>query len=248
MFDIVCSIVSYKEDKNILLNNIKSVLNTKLNIKVVLVDNSPTDNLSELKNLLDIDYIFNNSNFGYGRAHNVAIKKYQGSSKYNIIMNPDVVVKEGTLESLFDYMEKNEEIGLVMPDVLYPDGERQYLCKRIPKAKDLILRRFAGVNPSGYEMRSMDYTKPFDAPILSGCFMFIRSSILNSVGLFDERFFMYMEDVDLSRRINQKYKTMFYPYSKITHDYKKGSYKNPKLLYHHVLSAIKYFNKWGWFA
>lgn len=65
-------------------------------------------------------------------------------------------------------------------------------------------------------------------------------------GGFDERFFMYLEDNDLSRRVGQVSRTMFYPHVSVIHEYKKGSYKNPKLLIYHITSAVKYFNKWGW--
>lgn len=246
MLDLVCSIVTYKEDQDILVKNISAVLGTKLNVKVVVVDNSPDDRLNQLSKDLNVEYIFNGANLGYGKAHNVALKKYDGKAKYNLVLNPDVMVQQDTLQKLFDYMEKNTDVGLVMPDVFYQNGQRQYVCKQIPKPKDLIFRRFLGVSSDKYEMRDMDYSKPFQAPVLSGCFMFIRNSILKEVGLFDERFFMYMEDVDLSRRINEKYKTMFCPCTKITHEYKKGSYNNHRLLFHHIASAVKYFNKWGW--
>lgn len=77
--------------------------------------------------------------------------------------------------------------------------------------------------------------------------MFLRTNILKKVGLFDEKFFMYLEDTDLTRRIHKVAKTIYFPYVHIYHEYGKGSYKNFKLLYYHIDSAIKYFNKWGWF-
>ena len=84
-------------------------------------------------------------------------------------------------------------------------------------------------------------------PILSGCFMFLRTEALEKVGLFDEQFFMYMEDFDLNRRIHRAYKTIFFPEAVVVHEYQKASYKNIKLLKAHIKSAIYYFNKYGWF-
>ena len=84
-------------------------------------------------------------------------------------------------------------------------------------------------------------------PILSGCFMFLRTEALEKVGLFDEQFFMYMEDFDLNRRIHRAYKTVFFPEAVVVHEYQKASYKNIKLLKAHIKSAIYYFNKYGWF-
>jgi hypothetical protein len=76
--------------------------------------------------------------------------------------------------------------------------------------------------------------------------MMIRTSVLKSVNGFDERFFMYLEDVDLCRRIGKLSRIVYYPKVAIVHNYEKGSYKNKKLLVYHIKSAMKYFNKWGW--
>lgn len=246
MYDLVCSIVVYKEPVEKLKVNIIQILKSKLNIRVIVIDNSPHDRLKELKKLVNIDYVFNNKNLGYGKAHNISIKKYTDQTKYLLVMNPDVYVKDGALEKLFNYMEGRLDVGLVMPNVVYPNGQRQYLCKLLPTLMDLIFRRLFNYKSARYEMRSKDYSNEFEAPSLSGCFMFMRSSVLKEIGSFDERFFMYLEDLDLSRRIHEKYKTMFYPEAEVIHEHQKASYKNIRMLIAHSLSAIKYFNKWGW--
>ena len=117
----------------------------------------------------------------------------------------------------------------------------------------LILRRFLPfkgfldkINET-YELRFTGYDKIMDIPYLSGCFMFLRTKVLEKVGLFDERFFMYFEDLDITRRINLCSRTIFYPESVIYHNYEKGSYKSLKLLMYHLLYTLKYFNKWGYF-
>ena len=79
-----------------------------------------------------------------------------------------------------------------------------------------------------------------------GCFMFLRMKAIENVGMFDENIFMYTEDIDLTRRIHNLYKTISWPEVTIIHAHKRGSYKNKKLLKIHIISAIKYFNKWGW--
>jgi GT2 family glycosyltransferase len=98
-----------------------------------------------------------------------------------------------------------------------------------------------------YELKNADYAQQMDVPSLSGCFMFVRTSVFDQTGLFDPRFFLYFEDVDLSRRIHRKWRTVYYPNVTIYHGYQRGSYKDWSLLKHHVVSAIRYFNKWGWF-
>ena len=255
MTQINASIVLYHNKKEQLVKAINSFLNTDLKVKLYLVDNSSNDDLKELAKLDErIEYIFNNANLGYGTAHNMAMRKsIEDGVAYHLVLNPDIYFEAGVLEKLFDYMEQNSEIGNVLPQVLYPDSEVQHLCKLLPTPTDLILRRFI---PSKswkekrndlYELRFSGYDKIMNVPSLSGCFMFLRVSALKEVGLFDENIFMYLEDVDLNRRLHVKYKTVFYPEVSIVHEYAKESYKSKKLLVFHIQSAIYYFNKWGWF-
>ena len=255
MRDINASIVLYNNNIEQLTKAIKSFLNTELKVRLYLVDNSSNDDLKELEKIDErVEYIFNNANLGYGSAHNIAMRKsIEEDALYHVVLNPDIYFETGVLEKLFDYMEKNSEFGNVLPQVLYPDSEVQHLGKLLPTPTDLILRRFL---PSKswkekrndlYELRFSGYDKIMNVPSLSGCFMFLRVSALKEVGLFDESIFMYLEDVDLNRRLHAKYKTIFYPEVSIVHEYAKESYKSKKLLMFHIQSAIYYFNKWGWF-
>jgi GT2 family glycosyltransferase len=254
MTKINASIVLYHNKIEQLQKAINSFLNTDLDVKLYLVDNSSNDDLKELENIDSrIEYIFNNANFGYGSAHNIAIRKsIEDDIPYHIVLNPDIYFQNDVLEKLFNYMEEDKNIGNIIPQVRYPDGEIQHLCKLLPTSIDLILRRFI---PSKswkekrneiYELRFSEYNKTMNIPSLSGCFMFLRTSVLKEVGLFDENIFMYLEDTDLNRRIHSKYKTIFYPEVEIIHEYAKESYVNKKLLVYHIKSAIYYFNKWGW--
>jgi len=258
MIDLSISIVLFHNKKEELTKTLNSCLNTNLNIRIYLIDNSKNDNLSVLSNLDSrIIYIFNNANLGYGKAHNIALRKsIEESIPYHLVLNPDVYFEKGVLEELYNFMEANKDVGLIMPKALYPDGDIQYLCKLLPTPLDLFGRRFLNFGlfkkivekrNEIYELRFTGYDKIMEVPYLSGCFMFIRTEVLKKVGLFDERFFMYLEDTDLSRRIHRVAKTIYYPYVHVYHEYGKGSYKSLKLLYYHIKSAIKYFNKYGWF-
>ena len=255
MKKITASIVLYHNKKNQLRKVIKSFLDTTLKAKLYLVDNSSNDELKELENIDDrIEYTFNNANLGYGSAHNIAIQKsIDDNIPYHIVLNPDIYFESNVLEDLYNYMQKNQNIGNVIPQVLYPDGEIQYLTKLLPTPVDLILRKFTPLKSwkekrnEKYELRFTGYKNISNIPSLSGCFMFLRTSALKDVGLFDENIFMYLEDNDLNRRIHFKYKTIFYPSVSIYHEYEKESYVNKKLLVYHIKSAIYYFNKWGWF-
>ena len=255
MTQINASIVLYHNKKEQVKKAIKSFLDTKLNVKLYLIDNSSNDELRLLEDIDNrIEYIFNNENLGYGKAHNIAMKRsIESKTPYHIVLNPDIYFDSDVLGKLYEYMEENRDIGNIMPQVLYPNGEIQYLCKLLPTSVDLIFRRFIPFKSwkekrnEKYELRFTGYNDIANIPSLSGCFMFLRTSVLEDIGLFDENIFMYLEDNDLNRRIHNKYKTIFYPKVSIYHEYEKESYVNKKLLMYHIKSAIYYFNKWGWF-
>ncbi len=253
-YNITISVVLYNTLIEEAKRAISSLLATDLNIKIFLVDNSPTDALKELGSLDSrIEYIFTGKNLGYGKANNLIINKVLAQTEYHLVMNPDVYFEAGTLDKVYAFMQANEGIGLCMPRVYHYDGTEQKLCKLLPTPKDLIIRRFI---PDGdykdkisriYNMWDADYEKQMDVPFLSGSFMFMRASVLAEVKGFDERFFLYCEDLDLCRRIGEISRTVYFPGAKIYHGYQKASYLNTKLMLTHSLSAIKYFNKWGWF-
>ena len=255
MNQVTASIVLYHNAIQQLAKAINSFLKIDLKVKLYLIDNSSNDDLKELESIDSrIEYIFNNANLGYGTAHNIAMKKsIEGGVFYHVVLNPDIYFKASLLDKIFTYMEQNIEIGNLLPQVLYPDGEVQHLCKLLPTPIDLIFRRFI---PSKswqekrnnlYELRFSGYDNIMNVPSLSGCFMFLRVAALKDTGIFDENIFMYLEDFDLNRRIHYKYKTIFYPKVNIIHEHAKESYQNKKLLIFHIKSAIYYFNKWGWF-
>jgi GT2 family glycosyltransferase len=254
MYDITASIVVFKSHRGDLERAITSFLSTELSAYLYVVDNSPTDDLRSMCNFKNSEYIFNNNNLGFGAGHNVAIRKMAGKTKYTLIMNPDVYFRKGNLEKMFDFMEKNEEVGLVMPKVLYPDGSLQYICRLLPSPYDMfikkvnirILKPFLDPQRFRHELRSTGYNKVMDVPYLSGCFMLVRNNVFEKTGIFDERFFMHFEDADLTRRIHKLYRTVYYPEATIYHVY-EGSDKDPSIFMHLVASGIKYFNKWGWF-
>lgn len=255
-FDIVASIVMYQNDRKVLRETIDSFLNTKLNVQLLLIDNSPTDALKDLIEDDRVEYIFNDANIGFGAAHNIGIAKSLENSNYYLVLNPDIYFSEGNLEKMLDFMDKSPEVGQMLPKVLYPDGSIQYLCKRNPKPFDLFVRRFMPESLKkyfkkrleSYDYRNHDYNKTiYDIPYLSGCFMLFRTSTLKEVGFFDDRIFMYIEDADITRRFLEKSRTVYYPEAEVYHHFAKGSHKSLKLMSYSIHGAFIYFNKWGWF-
>lgn len=252
---VSASIVAYHSRPEELAGAIRSVLAARLNAACTVVDNSSTSALRECVLDAGARYIHPGPNLGFSAAHNLVLEANRKISEYSLIQNPDVQFSPKVVETLYAFMQNNREVGLVMPRIYYPDGTEQHLCKLLPTPFDLLNRRFLGRagraffsrQAERYELCGLDMSVPREIPCLSGCFMFIRSSVLDAVGLFDERFFMYMEDVDMCRRIGGQAKTVFFPHASITHRYDKGSYNEASLLFHHLQSAIRYFGKWGWF-
>ncbi len=222
----------------------------------VVVDNGSSDAILDAVQEMGGLYVRSGENLGFGRGHNLALKHLVGvDAPYHLILNPDIEFGADTLGRLAGMMDAAPEVGLVMPKVVYPDGGVQYLCKLLPAPMDLVLRRFAPLiikrlaqeRIAAFELRNFDYAAPAHIPYLSGCFMFARRSVLEAVGGFDERFFLYMEDLDLCRRIAAKSKLLYWPEVAVTHVHQKASYKSFRILRLHLVAAITYFNKWGWF-
>lgn len=255
MCDIIGSIVVYKNPLRQVQEAITSFLSTGLDVRLYLIDNSPDDTIRKICGHERVTYIFNRRNLGFGAAHNIAIRASMKEAAYHVVLNPDVYFDSGVLEKLLEFARSRPDIGLLMPKILNPDGTIQHLCKKLPTPSDLILRRFLPgmLKPlienrlARYELRDQDYTRILSVPALSGCFMLMNCAALAEVGIFDERYFMYLEDVDLCRRIHQRYETIYYPEVAIYHRYEKGSYHNERLMMYHVMSALRYFQKWGWY-
>ncbi len=217
-----------------------------------VIDNSAKPLRHELFAHPRVRYQFMGRNLGFGAAHNVAIRQVTGQSDVHLLLNPDLEFGTEVLPALMSHMAQLPDVGAMMPRVLYPDGQLQRLCKLLPSPVDLIFRRFNPVPrlrqrfDRMYELHDLRQDKLADIPNLSGCFLLLRTELLLRIGGFDERYFMYMEDTDLVRRIGDHARTVYVPGVSVTHAYGKGSYRNRTLLGYHLKSAVRYFNKWGW--
>jgi len=193
------------------------------------------------------------ANLGYGKAHNIALREsVQSRTEYHLVMNSDIRVQAADIDAMHDWMTAHPEVGHLMPRVLNPDGTQQYLAKRLPTPFDVFGRRFLPARliarrNARYELRDLDLTQPVNAPYLSGCFMFLRTKAAVEAGLFDERYFMYPEDIDLTRSIHRHYLTLYQPTWTIVHAHARESYNNKHMLRIHIQNMCRYFNKYGWF-
>ena len=250
------SIVLYRPNwEEEVLPLVEELLRVKNLRKIYLLDNSEDRELhpkSEIKHP-KLRYMHMGANLGYGKAHNIALRESAYyKTAFHLVLNSDVQVKAEDIDAMHDWMLVNQQVGILMPKVLNPDGTQQYVAKRLPTPLDVFGRRFlpaclmAGRNKR-YELRDLDLTRPINAPYLSGCFMFLRTKAAVEAGLFDERYFMYPEDIDLTRTIHRNYLTLYYPEWTVIHAHARDSYKNKHMLRIHIQNMCRYFNKWGWF-
>jgi GT2 family glycosyltransferase len=251
---ISASIVLYNSNIDELMKVINSYDPDK-NRLLYLIDNSSvrTDVDSILIDSKYIHYYFTGKNIGYGSGHNIAIRMaLKANTKYHVVLNPDLEFTPEVIDKIAEFMDTDATVAQVMPKVLNQQREIQYLCKLLPTPLDLFFKRFlpkklAEISLAKYQLKFADYNSQMNVPYLSGCFMFFRTSAFKIVGLFDERFFMYPEDIDITRRMHKVYKTIYYPEVSIVHTHQAESYKSKKMLKVHIINMVKYFNKWGWF-
>lgn len=250
---LAISIVTYNTDNDLLRRCLLSVRNSTCPALLTIVDNSPTEISKSIASDFGAEYVHLSHNPGYGSAHNIAIRKsIKKTLPYHLVLNPDVRFSSEVLSALVKYLDANPGVAHVMPKVLNPDGSIQRLCKLVPTPFDLLLRRFLPESLTigarkRFELWNSNYDKIAFIPYLSGCFMLLRTSALEQIGLFDERFFMYPEDIDLTRRIAEQFDTHFYPHVFVVHEHGAASYNSMKMMLIHSANMAKYFNKWGWF-
>ena len=203
---------------------------TRADFKLYVVDNSSTD-----------------GNTGFGAGHNLIIDRLD--SKYHVVINPDITVRDDAISALADYLEEHEDIGLLGPKICFPDGRMQILGKRDPKIKYLFASRLRNEEkPSKllreYAMLDEDYTKPFDIENASGCFFMIRTELFRKIGGFDEGYFLYFEDSDITRTVRKYARAVFDPEVVVYHEWERESKYNLRLLFVHIRSMFYYMRKW----
>ncbi len=244
--DISVIIVNYKVKEYIanLLNSLEKA-STNVSTEIFVVDNdSGDDSIAYLRERYpDVHYIQNDENVGFGKANNQAIKQAKG--KYSLIINPDTLVSEDTLYTLFNYMETHEKCGACGCKILNPDGTFAPESRRSVPTIWTAACKVLGLHvlfPKSklfgkYYLSWLGEDEPSEVPVLSGSFMFWRTKVLQELGGFDERFFMYGEDIDLCYRIQEtEYYIDYVPDTSIIH-YKGESTKKEDFKY------IKLFNK-----
>lgn len=217
--------------------------------RLYVVDNGSTDGTPDFirKNYPDVCLIETNTNVGFGTGHNVVMPMIE--SEYHIVINPDIVIRDKAIEKIVEFMDNNKDIGVVSPKICFPDGREQILGKRAPHLKYLVASRMRDEkNPSKllkeYAMLDCDLTKVTDIDVATGCFVVFRTALFKELKGFDEKFFMYFEDFDISRRAGKISRVVYYPNATIYHVWGRESKRNTKLMIIHIKSMLRYFAKW----
>jgi GT2 family glycosyltransferase len=243
---ITASIVLFNENLQTLKKTVDSFFKTPLEKKLYLIDNSPKNNLEKHFNHSEIEYIFVGDNIGFGKAHNLVLDKI--NSDFHLILNPDVDFSPEVIPTLIKEIKNNSDVSFITPKVVYPNKDKQFVCRKHPTFFDLINRKLK-ISKNQIiknEYQNKDLSKPFSPEFIHGCFMLFKTEDFKQLKGFDERYFLYMEDADICREIdNSGKKKLYYPNIEITHQHQKGSSKSIKLFFYHISSAIKYFLKWG---
>jgi len=253
MVDISVIIVSWNA-RNFLLKCLESLYReqTAHSIELIVVDNASSDGSAEAvkENYPEVILIQNYTNLGFAKANNIGLQKSTG--RYVYLINSDVEVLEGCIDRLYDFMEANPQIGMTGPRILYPDGTLQVTCRKFPSlwnnfclttGLNKILPSSALFSSDQMFYFTHDAIRPVD--VLAGCFLTVRREAMNKVGLFDERFFIYAEDIDWCRRFwNANWKIVFFPEAEATH-YGGGSSSNSPLRFslEQERAMIQYWKK-----
>ena len=156
-----------------------------IDFKLYIVDNGSSDGTPEFveNNFPQVSVIRNEKNVGFGAGHNIIINSVESS--YHAIINPDIVLKENVIKKMVDYMEENQDIGLLSPRICFPDGRDQILGKRNPRLKYLVASRLRGDEPGKllreYAMLDCDLSKPIQIENATGCFMLLRTEVVTPI-------------------------------------------------------------------
>lgn len=251
MTDISITIVAYNNSEDVERAVCSVIEHTASDItkKIYIVDNSDKENgLSSLaEKYREVVYRKTERNLGFGGGHNAVLDELD--SRFHAIVNPDILLTEDSFSVLVKFLEE-QKIGMAVPKLVDTEGNLQAVYRRELTVFDMGVRMFL---PSCFKkrqarhtMQDMDYEKPFLVPFAQGSFLVIRTELFRELGGFDTRYFMYMEDADLCRRVNQRSSLWYCPHTQVIHRWERGSHKDRRLRRWHMASMVRYFNKWGW--
>ena len=187
--------------------------------EIIVIDNASTDgSLEQLRRQNGIKIIENQENIGFGRAANQGIEN--SNTPFILLLNVDTEGIPGSVEKLEDFMNRNAEFSIVVPQLIFPDGRLQPSCRKFPSLLNypLFLSYLDRLIPTGYRLSKRKHERSMKVDQPMGAVLMIRRSALDDVGNFDPQFSLYMEEVDLCRRMKDGGWEIFYlPEAKFIH-------------------------------
>lgn len=191
-----------------------------------------------------VHVIESRENLGFGRGHNEILKKI--SSEFHMVVNPDIQFTPKAVQKLTAFLVHYPQVGIITPKIKNVDGSEQLLPKRDPKFSYVVLSKFRPLQffRDEYTRAGESFNKPTRILSSTGCFFMIRTSVFRRAGGFDERFFMYFEDADLSRRVRKNSSIVFYPNAYVYHAWKRDNTRSLRGIKIFLISMVKYFWKW----
>lgn len=231
----------------------------ELDLEIFVLDSQFDDRTEETvkSKYPKVGYFGFEKNVGYAKLVNKGLKESNG--RFVFIMNADIILEDGSLKKMLDYLENNSQTGMLGPQLLNFNGQVQDSCFAFYRPLTIFYRRtFLGKFPFGkkdldrFLMKNYDRQSIREVDWLQGAAFMVRREAADEVGPMDERFFMYFEDVDWCRRFWQKgWKIVYFPEAKMHHYHgrfsKKGGFIGEvfnKYAWIHLISAGKYFWKW----
>jgi GT2 family glycosyltransferase len=220
---------------------------------VIVVDNHSRDGSADMvwKDFPEVHLIANTMNLGYSAANNQGLR--MSRADFAVLLNPDTEVRPGCFKALLDFMEAHPDVGACAPQLLNTDGSIQFSCRRFPGHHTALFSRFAVLTrlfpnnrySTAYLMTDEGHDQERETDWLSGAAILVRRSALNQVGLFDERFFMYCEDVDFCYRLRQAgWRVCYVPRGQIVHHIGASSEKTPlRACWEHHRSMYLFYKK-----
>lgn len=228
-----------------------------LSLEVLVVDNNSTDKTVEMvkKEFPQVKLIINNKNLGFAYANNQAIKLAVGD--YILLLNPDTEVLDNSLKQSFEFIKNNQDCGAMGAKLLNSDKSLQSSVRSFPTFWPIflmlikapkILKKIKAID--NYLCVDFDYNKIQVVDQIMGAFMLIPKKVFDKIGLLDENFFIWFEEVDFCRRIKKSgLKVIYNPQVEIIH-YGGQSFAQEKIIKKQLLffkSALRYFLKHGFF-
>lgn len=221
--------------------------------EVIIVDNRSTDGTVQFikTHYPGIKVIENTQVYGFAQNNNIGVQEAAG--EYVLILNPDIIVKPGSIDKLYEFAKRNPSCGIVAPRLLNTDGTLQYSARRF-LSPTILLNRFLtkgddesnNKNVSGYLMKNLPMDSPSDVDWCMGAALLLSNHFYNELGGFDAKFFLYIEDMDLCHRCWKKKKRVtYYPLSAFIHVHKRESRSINKKTWTHLKSFIYFLKKNG---